>query len=174
MFKNGYVTSGGGRAKVVGGAFAKGTAYANGWRPQLPGSSSGGKKKPSYSSKTGKSSKSSNSAQNAANNAAKAAEDVIDWIATLLDRVARQTEIAVDAIDTAIGLANKQTATAKAISQVQNEINTNQQAYNRYLAQANSVGLSENYASQVRNGSLNIESISDENLKKKIDDYEKW
>lgn len=53
-------------------------------------------------------------------------------------------------------------------------INTNQQAYNRYLAQANSVGLSENYASQVRNGSLNIESISDENLKKKIDDYEKW
>lgn len=174
LFKNGYVTSGGGRAKVVGGAFAKGTAYANGWRPQLPGSSSGGKKKPSYSSKTGKSSKSSNSAQNAANNAAKAAEDVIDWIATLLDRVARQTEIAVDAIDTAIGLANKQAATAKAISQVQNEINTNQQAYNRYLAQANSVGLSENYASQVRNGSLNIESISDESLKKKVTDYENW
>ena len=170
LFKNGFTPS-------HGKAYLSGTAYAGGATGGGAfggGLSSGGKKKPSYSSKTGKSSKSSNSAQNAANNAAKAAEDVIDWIATLLDRVARQTEIAVDAIDTAIGLANKQAATAKAISQVQNEINTNQQAYNRYLAQANSVGLSENYASQVRNGSLNIESISDENLKKKIDDYEKW
>lgn len=168
LLENGRI-NGRGKALISGNAYSSGSGGI-----KRPGSSSGGKKKPSYSSKTGKSSKSSNSAQNAANNAAKAAEDVIDWIATLLDRVARQTEIAVDAIDTAIGLANKQAATAKAISQVQNEINTNQQAYNRYLAQANSVGLSENYASQVRNGSLNIESISDESLKKKVTDYENW
>lgn len=98
----------------------------------------------------------------------------MDWIAILLERVARQTEIAVDAIDNAIGLINKQTATAKAISKVQNEISTNQQAYNKYMAQANSVGLSSSYASQVRNGTLKIENIKDENLKTKIEDYKKW
>ena len=42
------------------------------------------------------------------------------------------------------------------------------------MAQANAVGLAEGYASQIRNGSLNIENITDENLKKKIEDYRKW
>lgn len=63
---------------------------------------------------------------------------------------------------------------SSALSQIQKEISVNQQAYNKYIAQANAVGLAEGYASQIRNGSLNIENITDENLKKKIDQYKEW
>lgn len=42
------------------------------------------------------------------------------------------------------------------------------------MSQANSVGLSESYASQVRNGSINIATITDEDLSKKISDYQEW
>ena len=79
-----------------------------------------------------------------------------------------------DAIDDAVGLADKMSKNSSALSQIQNEISVNQQAYQKYMAQANAVGLAEGYASQIRNGSLNIENITDENLKKKIDDYQEW
>lgn len=167
LLENGKI-NGRGKALVSGNAYSSGSGGI-----KRPSSSSYSKKKKSSSSKSKSSSKSSSSSKSKSN-AEKSAEDLMDWIAILLERVARQTEIAVDAIDNAIGLVNKQTATAKAISKVQNEISTNQQAYNKYMAQANSVGLSSSYASQVRNGTLKIENIKDENLKTKIEDYKKW
>lgn len=60
------------------------------------------------------------------------------------------------------------------MSAIVNKINLSQQAYNKYMSQANSVGLSESYASQVRNGSINIATITDEDLSKKISDYQEW
>lgn len=60
------------------------------------------------------------------------------------------------------------------MSAIVNKINVSQQAYNKYMSQANKVGLSENYAKQVRDGSINIETIKDENLSKKINDYQEW
>lgn len=169
ILKNGYVT--GSHAKLAysgGSAFSSGSGKFN----------IGGSGSKSYSSVTKKKSSPStpktNSAQKSAESAAKALEEVIDWMAILLDRVNRQTEIAVDNIGNAIGLVNKQSATANAISKVQNEISKNQAASNRYMQEANSVGLSSNYASKVRDGSLNIETITDEDLKKKITDYQKY
>ena len=65
-------------------------------------------------------------------------------------------------------------ALGQEMSAIVNKINLSQQAYNKYMSQANSVGLSESYASQVRNGSMNIATITDENLSKKISDYQEW
>lgn len=173
LFKNGYVTSNGGRGHLYGNSFANGSAYAVG-----AGGGSffvGGSGSKSYQSSTSKKkTQDTSKTEKAAEKATKATEKVIDWIATLLDRVARQTEIAIDAIDTAIGLANKQTATANAIDKVQSEISTNQSAYSNYIVKAGSLELSDSYTSQIKNGSLNIETITDEDLKKKIEDYKKW
>lgn len=88
--------------------------------------------------------------------------------------MSRATEIAVDNIDRAIGLASKQAKAYEAIGKVQEEITANQRAADKYLAKANSVGLNETYASKVRNGTLDIETITDEDLKKKIDDYKTY
>ena len=42
------------------------------------------------------------------------------------------------------------------------------------MKQANSVGLSEDYASKVRDGTIDIETITDEDLNDKISDYKEW
>ena len=103
-----------------------------------------------------------------------AAEDLKDFIEIYLDAASDLTKKQIDAIDRAVGLANKQKESAKAISDVQAEISRNREAYSRYMQQADSIGLSEAYASQIRNGSLNIESITDETLSKNIKSYEEW
>lgn len=176
LLEHGYIT--GSHAKLayeeshyLGSAFSKGS-----WT--IGDIGNGNLKKPSKTSsnKTSnkQSTKSSSKSSSSTSSAEKAAEDLIDWIAVLLERVAKQTERAIEAIDTAIGLVNKQSATSTAISKVQNEIAKQQQAYNAYLSKANSLGLSSDYVSKVQNGSLNIENVSNEDLKKKIEDYKKW
>ena len=60
------------------------------------------------------------------------------------------------------------------IDLVRDEIDLQQKAYDRYIQEANSVGLSEEYAAKVRNGEIDIEDITDEDLKEKIDEYQEW
>ena len=155
---------------------SRGTSHLSGTAYRLgsgTSSTANSKKKPSNKTSKKQSTK-KKSSSSSKSSAEKAAEDLIDWIAVLLERVAKQTERAIEAIDTAIGLVNKQSATSTAISKVQNEIAKQQQAYNAYLSKANSLGLSSDYVSKVQNGSLNIENVSNEDLKKKIEDYKKW
>lgn len=167
LLEKGYISS-------RGIAHLSGTAYRLG---SGTSSTANSKNKPSNKTSNKQSTKkksSSSSKSSSKSSAEKAAEDLIDWIAVLLERVAKQTERAIEAIDTAIGLVNKQSATSTAISKVQNEIAKQQQAYNAYLGKANSLGLSSDYVNKVQNGSLNIENVKNEDLKKKIEDYKKW
>lgn len=181
LFKNGYVTSGGGRAKIYGESFAHGTAYASGGR--LPSSTSSKKKTSSgtksYGTSKAKSSSGSNTKSNSNSNSkssksAEKSEELLDWIETLLSRTSRLTELATSAVDRAVGLANKQNALVNAVTKTQNEITTNQNAANKYFAQANSLGLAQGYVNKIKNGTLNIESITDDNLKDKISKYKDY
>ena len=63
---------------------------------------------------------------------------------------------------------------SKEIAQVTAEINLQQAAYQTYMNRANSIGLSEDWALQVRNGSVNIADISDDTLKQQISDYQDY
>lgn len=164
LLEKGYISS-------RGIAHLSGTAYRLG---SGTSSTANSKNKPSNKTSKKPSTKNKPSSSSSKSSAEKAAEDLIDWIAVLLERVSKQTERAIEAIDTAIGLVNKQSATSTAISKVQNEIAKQQQAYNAYLSKANSLGLSSDYVSKVQNGSLNIENVSNEDLKKKIEDYKKY
>ena len=173
LLKNGYVTSGGGRAKVVGGAFASGTAYAGSTTGsgKLPSGSSSSKKKKKKSS-----SKSSDKAtKDAADKAKEAAESVIDFVEIAIKRIDEGIKrIKITAESTFKTFSKRNNALGQEMSAIVNKINVSQQAYNKYMSQANKVGLSENYAKQVRDGSINIETIKDENLSKKINDYQEW
>ena len=138
-------------------------------------------KTPSYSStapkKTRQASSNSNSPSSASASSSSSKnefKEIIDHVETYLKRANELTEKLVNAIDVANSLADKQAANSKALSQISNEINANQQAYNKYISQANSVGLSDNYKKQIQNGSLNIETITDEGLKDKIDQYREY
>lgn len=60
------------------------------------------------------------------------------------------------------------------ISETSKEITYLQKAYESYMEKANSIGLSEEYRAKVQNGTIQIETITDENLQQQIDDYQKW
>lgn len=187
LFKYGHVTSGGGRARVVGQNYANGTAYSAGtWtmgnvgNGNVKGSGSSTKKAtPTKSSGTSKAKSSSGSNTKSNSNSkssgsAEKSEESLDWIETLLSRTSRLTELATSAVDRAVGLANKQNALVNAVTKTQNEITTNQNAANKYFAQANSLGLAQGYVNKIKNGTLNIESITDDNLKDKISKYKDY
>ncbi len=148
-----------GRVLGRGQALAGGTAYSSG-SGRFNAGGSGSK---SYSSFLNNIAYTSNTAAGAVSSAAssmsQAAEDLKDFVEIYLDRASDLTQRQIDAIDRAVGLSDKQNENAKAVSAIQSEITKNRQAYDRYMQQANSIGLSEAYASQIRDGSLNIESI---------------
>ena len=177
LFKNGYVTSGGGR----GVALASGTAFANvgagTWKPGgIGGGYSGGGSSSSSSSKSSSSSSSSNSNSNSsANKEAEKFEETLDWIETALDRVERAiSRLDKTATSTYKNWTKRGTALNDQISQTRREIDLQNQAYNRYIQQANSVGLDAGYAAKVRDGTIDIEKITDEDLNNKISEYKQW
>lgn len=175
LFKNGYVTSGGGRGKalVSGTAFGRGSGgigRANKGHSVKTRSSS------SSSSKSSSSSSSSNSNSNSsANEEADKFEETLDWIETALDRVERAiSRLDKTATSTYKNWTKRGTALNDQISQTRREIDLQNQAYNRYIQQANSVGLDAGYAAKVRDGTIDIEKITNEDLNNKIQDYQNW
>lgn len=182
LLKNGYVTGSHGKLAYEG-AHSLGTAFSNGTGKFNVGSSgskssSSTKKKSSSSSSSSRNSGSSSSSSSSSNSSSSSAEDasekVIDWIETLLSRVKRITDLAVNSIDRAIGLVNKQVKAADAISKVQAEIGANQEAAQAYLDKANSIDLSDVYKEKIMNGELTVETINDETLQKNIEDYKSY
>lgn len=175
LFKNGYVTSGGGR----GVAMASGTAFANvghgTWKPGgIGGGYSGGGSSSSGSRSSSNSGSNSNSNSNA-NKEAEKTEETLDWIETALDRVERAiSRLDKTATSTYKNWTKRGTALNDQISQTRREIDLQNQAYNRYIQQANSVGLDAGYAAKVRDGTIDIEKITDEDLNNKIQDYQNW
>lgn len=196
LLKNGYVTSDGGRGKIQGGSFASGTACVLG--NGSPGihkntgvMTSEKNKDKTSSSKSSSGSSSSGSSTRASSNSRsssggstrsssgssstkEATEETFDWIEVFLKEMSRATEIAVDNIDRAIGLAQKQTKAYDAISKVQQELTANQQSANKYLQLAANVGLDPSYISKIQNGTLDVEKVTNEDLKKKIDEYKDY
>lgn len=170
LLKNGHVTS---RGKMIGGnANVNGSAYSSGsgglGRPSKP---SYGMNNSSASSSTGSSSGNSSSASDAA----KEFEETIDWIEMAIDRLER----AIDTLDlkassTYRSWSERNQSLSSEISKVTEEINLQQQGYNRYLQQANSIGLSWDWASKVQNGDVDISTVTDEDLANKIKEYENW
>lgn len=175
LFKNGYVTSGGGRGK----ALASGTAFGRGSGGIGRANKGSSVKTNSYSSSSSKSSSSSSSSNSnsnsSANEEAEKFEETLDWIETALDRVERAiSRLDKTATSTYKNWTKRGTALNDQINQTRREIDLQNQAYNRYMQQANSVGLDGGYAAKVRDGTIDIEKITDEDLNNKISEYKQW
>lgn len=176
LLKNGYVTSGGGRGR----ALAEGTAFSSGTPSRRPtyGSSSSTRGNASSGSRSSgsRSSSGSNSGSNSnANKEAEKSEQTLDWIETALNRVERAiSRLDKTATSTFKNWTKRGTALNDQINQTRREIDLQNQAYNRYIQQANSVGLDGGYAAKVRDGTIDIEKITDDDLNNKIQDYQNW
>lgn len=139
------------------------------------GSSSGMSGRPSNSSKKSSSNNSADKASKSAEKAADKFEEIVDSIEILLDRMDRNIQKLTDSIETySYDLSKQSAASDKAMSTIRSNLTTLQSAYNRYIKEAENVDLSDTWISKIKNGSINIETITDEDLKNKIDEYQKW
>lgn len=199
LLEHGYVT--GSHAQLAGGGYSLGSAFSGGsgrfnvgssgtkadsstWEDKKKqnntshNSSSGSSSRRNSGSSSGGSTRSSSGGSSggssSSSDAKSTTEEVVDFIKIMLSRLSRMTELATDAIERAVGLANKQAAAADAIGKATNEMVHNQRAADAYLAKANSISLSDAYKNQIMNGSINIDTITDEDLKKKISDFQSY
>lgn len=122
-----------------------------------------------------------NSARDKANSGSdnsKEQEDTIenlDWIETLISRIERSiTNLGKTVSATYKNWSTRNGALAQELAEVNNEIGVQQQAYNRYMAQANATGLSDYYKNLVMNGTIDVQTIQDDALKGQIDDFKEW
>jgi len=60
------------------------------------------------------------------------------------------------------------------VADIHNFVQLEQQMYDRYMQQANSLGLSSDYVQKIQNGAIDISTITDDNLKEKISEYKQW
>lgn len=162
LLKTGKVISGGGHGRV---ALAGGTlnAYDSG---------SGGNRRPgSVSDYTSPSSTATNSTS---------IVDVddelekMDWIEVALDRIQRAIEkVKTTATSAYKSITTRLSASKDEISLITKEIGIQQSAYDRYMQEANSVGLSSDLAALVQNGAVDISQFDDD-TQKLIKDYQEW
>lgn len=178
LLKYGKITSGGKR----GSAYADGTAFSNGSGGfgRKVKSKSSAKKESNSSEKSSSSGKSSSS--NSSNDSTKEAEqeedkfeETLDWIEIMIKRI----QSAISALDNQIGNVYRRWGYRNAdikreLGLVSDEIGIQQAGYERYMKQANSVGLSGDWARKVREGKIDIETITNEDLSNKIKDYQNW
>ena len=163
LLENGYVS---GRAA----ALVSGTAMVRGGYKSYSASSS------STSRSSSRSSRSSNSSgsRSSSSSSAKDDKETIDWIEIKLDRIERQIKnLEVVADSTYETLTTRNKALGQEISKTSHEIDIQQQAYKRYIAEANSVGLDSSLANEVKNGTININEYSGDTADK-IKEFQKW
>lgn len=99
---------------------------------------------------------------------------VFDWIEVAIDRIENAISRLVTTATSAYkSLKTKLGATADEIELLNREIVLQQKAYERYMREANSVGLSSDLAKLVQEGTIDI-SKYDEDTQKLIDDYIEW
>lgn len=171
LLAHGYVS---GRAS----ALVSGTAMVTGgYKPYKPSSSSTSRKPTSSSSSRSNSSRSSSSSSSKKSSSSKDDKDdseIIDWIEIAIERIERAIDrLATVATSPFRKLAERINATNEELSQMSYELSLQQSAYDRYIQQANSVGLSSDLASKVKNGTIDITEY-DGDTADKIKDYQEW
>ena len=168
LFRNGKVTSGGGRAKALvnGTAFVSGTAYPNGTINDDPMDKVDGK-----SNKSNSSSSSSSSSKETKDDF----EETFDWIEIAIDRMERELDnLDRTANATYKSWSERNAALTEEIAKTSEAIVLQQQAYAEYMKKAASVGLSSDWIKKIQSGAIDIDTITDEDLADKVKEYKKW
>lgn len=188
LFKNGMVTSNGGRGHVAHAdgtahnlAFAAGVGFGGGSASLIGNRNTFG-----TNDKDKESRKAAKDTQEAAKAVQKAAsdttstvsdeadkfEETLDWIQNYLDRAARNLDVLTDAADKLDGYISQNRYLNEAQSKVKESIAANTNAYNKYMQEAYAVGLSPTYQQKIMSGTLDIETITDENLSNQIKEFQ--
>lgn len=110
-----------------------------------------------------------------AGSAAKDAAEQFDWLETKIQRCEEEIQRLDKTVSATYKTWSKRNgAIGSEIDKLREKIALQAKAYEVYMAKANSIPLADSYKQLVMNGGFNIEEISDENLKKLINDFKTW
>lgn len=102
---------------------------------------------------------------------------IFDFMQNKVDKLDNTIEQLQDQVDTFISSVDKNNTTDTIVDQMIEKMSILQQMHDKYMEEAAKVGLAQEYIDKIQNGTMNqdaIERISDENLVKQIQEYEKW
>lgn len=104
-------------------------------------------------------------------------KDLVDWIPEALENAKEKTDAFIREADKAVSYMGKNSSLNKALASIDNEIDLNNQAFERYMKQADDTAsmlrLSEDVVQKIREGTIDIESY-DEETRSAISEYQKW
>lgn len=179
LFKNGYVTSSGGRGR----AYAQGTAFITGsggaGRPNSGGTAVGSPiinnnvtNNYNYNNvKSGNSKNPSSSAKKAADEFS----ETLDWIEVAIDRIERAlNNLNTVASSTYRDWSERNSALNESMTVTRQEIELQQRAYDRYMQEAANTGLSADWIEKIQNGMIDIQTVGDEALNDQIKRYQEY
>lgn len=173
IFEKGKITYGRkrGNALVEGTAFSSGSGKFHGSGGSLNNSGSSG----NYNSGGNNYVQSSNQSQSSHSQEEKEYKETLDWIEMKLNRIERvASNLDIKAKSIYRSWTSRHSNILGEIEQLNKQIVVQQQAYNRYIEQVNSVGLDEEWARKVRDGMVDISTITDETLHNQIQEYQEW
>lgn len=102
-------------------------------------------------------------------------KESFNWIETALSRIQNKiTSVGKTVAATWQSWKVRNAALKEQISAINKEISLQEQAYSKYMALAESVGLSEGYKALVREGAINIETIESESIAEAIKLYQEY
>ena len=102
---------------------------------------------------------------------------IFDFMQNKVDKLDNTIEQLQDQVDTFISSVDKNNTTDTIVDQMIEKMSILQQMHDKYMEEAAKIGLAQEYIDKIQNGTMNqdaIERISDENLVKQIQEYEKW
>ena len=122
---------------------------------------------PSSSSNSGGSGDGSDSSSNS--------EETFDWIEVAIDRLENNLDKLSETIDSTYeNWESRNKAITKSIDEVNREIELQEEGAAEYLKKAESINLSEDWKKKVREGKIEIDTVSDDTLKTNIQNYQTW
>ena len=98
-----------------------------------------------------------------------------DWITNAINKLESKIKKLGNVVSNVYkGWKDRNSALNQQITSLVDEVQLQGSVYATYMGQANSIGLSDYYKDLVQNGALSIETITDENLANRIEEYQQY
>lgn len=101
-------------------------------------------------------------------------EKQFDWMEEKIENLNEEIDKLTTKMEDAVGFRPKNTIADSIIAKLQEEADVYTQMIDRYNQELNSIGLSDDYVAKIKEGLIDIETITDETLLNQIKDYQEW
>ncbi len=125
-------------------------------------------------SKTGSSDSDSNSDSSGEEAKKQETPQTYDWIENKLSSITKLTEQMGKAFEKTFSISSSKAKFQEYLTQIDAEISANNTAISTYQEKLNQINLEDAWVQKIKNGDFLIEDVTDEDLKKKISEYENY